>query len=213
MGRTLHAFAILLLWTGLALANGRPTGNGGGTTAHAKSSAPATHAQPHNTPRPASHGGHAAAPQHHATNNAHAAAPQHHASTKHAAAPEHHATRGHAPEHHASNNGHVAAREHRATGGGHVDHRSGPVHVSNGRYAFPGGVVRTYHPPVIREHYYVYGHRPTLIVENMEPVPGYMWTRGHWRWSGAEWLWAPGYYVVDPNFHVGVGVSVGVGID
>jgi hypothetical protein len=70
------------------------------------------------------------------------------------------------------------------------------VRVSNGRYVFPGGVVRTYRAPVIRAHYYNYYRRPALIVEPFEPVPGYAWIHGDWRWSGAEWLWVPGYWAV-----------------
>src|SRR5215470_17032234 len=58
------------------------------------------------------------------------------------------------------------------------------------------GVVRTYHAPVIRAHYYNYYRRPALIVETFEPVPGYAWIHGDWRWSGAEWLWVPGYWAV-----------------
>jgi hypothetical protein len=113
-------------------------------------------------------------------------------------------------------NGGPVVRDHRAYGGrGPVvrDHRSGPIHVANGRYAFPGGVVRTYHAPVIREHYYSYWRRPALIVESYEPVPGYMWTRGTWRWSGAEWVWGPGYWAVDPSWHVGVSVGASVEVE
>jgi hypothetical protein len=100
-------------------------------------------------------------------------------------------------------------RDHRSYGGGPVrDHRE-PIHVSNGRYMFPGGVVRTYQPPVIREHYYYYNRRPALIVENYEPVPGYLWMHGNWRWNGYEWLWVPGYWSVNPS----VGVSATVVVD
>jgi hypothetical protein len=94
--------------------------------------------------------------------------------------------------------GGVVVRDHRGPAGGGVvvrDHR-GPVHVSGGRYVFPGGVVRTYRAPVIRAHYHSYYRRPALIVESYDPVPGYVWMRGNWRWNGVEWLWVPGYWVV-----------------
>jgi len=52
--------------------------------------------------------------------------------------------------------------------------------------------------PVIREHYYNYRYRPSLIVEDYGPRPGYIWVRGHWAWDGAEWIWTPGYY--DPTY-------------
>ncbi len=48
--------------------------------------------------------------------------------------------------------------------------------------------------PVIREHYYSYRHRPSVVVENYGPRSGYVWVRGHWAWNGGEWIWAPGYY-------------------
>jgi hypothetical protein len=68
--------------------------------------------------------------------------------------------------------------------------------VSGGRYVFPGGQVRVVGSPVIRTHYYNYYSRPALIVEDYEPVPGYVWTRGNWRWNGGEWIWVPGYFAV-----------------
>ena len=54
--------------------------------------------------------------------------------------------------------------------------------------------------PVIRDHYYSYYHRPTVIFENYGPRPGYFWVSGHWYWSGYEWLWQPGHYQPDPNY-------------
>jgi hypothetical protein len=107
--------------------------------------------------------------------------------------------------------GGVAVRDHR---GGGYDH----VRVNNGRYVFPGGVVRVYQRPVIREHYYNVRVRPPLIVESYEPVPGYMWMAGSWGWGGAEWVWNPGYWAVAeqpapaPVVEGGVGISVGAGI-
>lgn len=124
--------------------------------------------------------------------------------------------------------GAVVVRDHRAPapvyhggggGGGAVvrDHR-GPavshVRVSNGRYMFPGGVVRTYRAPVIRTHYYDMRMRPPLIVESYEPVAGYAWVGGGWTWGGREWIWAPGYWAAaeTPVVTGGVGVSAGVTI-
>jgi hypothetical protein len=87
-------------------------------------------------------------------------------------------------------------RDHRGGyyGGGAV--ARGPVRVYGGRYTFPGGVVRVYNPPVIRAHYYNYYSRPALIVENYDPVPGYVWMHGSWSWNGGEWIWVPGYWSV-----------------
>ncbi|TMQ08212.1 MAG: hypothetical protein E6J90_41095 [Deltaproteobacteria bacterium] len=126
-------------------------------------------------------------------------------------------------DHRGAVGGGAVVRDHRgAVGGGAVvrDHRSyagrtvvrdhrGPVHITGGRYVFPGGVVRTYRAPVIRTHYYSYYHRPALIVETIEPVPGYFWMRGNWRWNGVEWLWLPGYWAVAT---APVGVSVGASV-
>lgn len=123
----------------------------------------------------------------------------------------------------------VVVRDHRAgrPEGGVVvrEHeRRGPVvthvRVTNGRYTFPGGVVRVYHRPVIREHYYNVHVRPPLIVESYEPVPGYVWMAGSWGWGGSEWVWNPGYWAVAeepapapaPVVQGGVGISVGAGI-
>jgi hypothetical protein len=108
--------------------------------------------------------------------------------------------------------GGAVVRDHRGYSGGTVvrDHR-GPVHVSGGRYVFPGGVVRTYRAPVIRAHYYNHYRRPALFVESYEPVPGYVWVRGNWLWSGVEWLWAPGYWAVG-SAPVSAGISVGAAV-
>jgi len=77
-----------------------------------------------------------------------------------------------------------------------------PVYVSNGRYVFHGGVSRAYVRPVIRTRYYDYRIRPQIIVENYDPVPGYVWVRGHWQWNGYEWIWASGYYAPDARIRV-----------
>lgn len=122
--------------------------------------------------------------------------------------------------------GGVASADHyrggRGRGGGVVvrDHRGGgpvarpvvvrqrrvvtraPVYVSNGRYVFAGGVSRTYVRPVIRQRYFDVRVRPTLIVENYEPTPGYVWVTGHWQWNGYEWLWVSGYYAPDTRYRV-----------
>jgi hypothetical protein len=113
-------------------------------------------------------------------------------------------------------------RDHRGPQGPVVVHeRRGPrehIRVANGRYVFPGGVVRVYHRPVIREHYYNVHVRPAVIVENYDPVPGYVWMRGEWTWGGSEWVWSPGYWAVAeepapaPVVTGGVGVSIGGGI-
>jgi len=130
-----------------------------------------------------------------------------------------------------ADHGRVVVRDHRAPapavvhggggyGGGPVvrDHR-GPapvahVRVDHGRYVFPGGVVRTYRAPVIREHYYNMHVRPALVVENYEPVPGYVWMRGGWTWGGAEWVWTPGYFAPasQPVVTGGVGVGFSAGV-
>ena len=104
--------------------------------------------------------------------------------------------------------GGVVVRDHRGYGGGPVYRGGGPVRVSGGRYMFPGGVVRVYNRPVIREHYYSYYRRPALIVENYDPVPGYVWMHGNWQWNGVEWIWAPGYWAVGGGVSVGASVVV-----
>ena len=130
-----------------------------------------------------------------------------------------------------ADHGRVVVRDHRAPapavvrggggyGGGPVvrDHR-GPapvahVRVDHGRYVFPGGVVRTYRQPVIREHYYNVHVRPPLLVESYEPVPGYVWMRGGWTWGGAEWVWTPGYWAAaqEPVVTGGVGIGFSAGV-
>ena len=103
-------------------------------------------------------------------------------------------------------------------GGGPVvrDHR-GPVvthvRVNNGRYMFPGGVVRTYRAPM-HARYYDVRVRPPILVESYEAVPGYMWMSGSWTWGGREWVWAPGYWAASeqPVVTGGIGFSAGVTI-
>lgn len=70
----------------------------------------------------------------------------------------------------------------------------------NNRFYFSGGTYRTYHRPVINVRYRDYYRRPALIVENYDPMPGYIWMAGAWSWNGYEWIWAPGHYEVDQNY-------------
>jgi hypothetical protein len=113
----------------------------------------------------------------------------------------------------------VIVRDHRGPGPVVREHR-GPVHVrvSNGRYVFPGGVVRVYRRPVIHEHYRNIHVRPAVIVESYDPVPGYVWVAGSWTWGGAEWVWNPGYWAVAeepapaPVVQGGVSIGIGAGI-
>jgi hypothetical protein len=94
--------------------------------------------------------------------------------------------------------------------------------MAGGRYVFPGGVVRVYHRPVIREHYRNRHVRPAIIVENYDPVPGYVWVAGSWTWGGSEWVWSPGYWAAAaepppppppaPVIRGGVGIHIGGGI-
>ncbi len=100
-------------------------------------------------------------------------------------------------------------------GGGH-GHRGNHVRVTNGRYMFPGGVVRVYRRPVIRARYYDMHVRPAMIVEAYDPVPGYMWMSGGWSWGGGEWVWTPGYWAAAaepaPVMQGGISVSAGISI-
>ncbi|NVB77493.1 MAG: BcpO-related WXXGXW repeat protein [Kofleriaceae bacterium] len=108
-----------------------------------------------------------------------------------------------------------AVRDHR-----HGGARVGHVRVSNGRYVFPGGVVRVYRRPVIRQRYYNVHVRPQVIVEHYDPVPGYMWVSGSWSWGGREWIWQPGYWAAaeapppppQPVIRGGISVSGGISI-
>lgn len=107
----------------------------------------------------------------------------------------------------------------------HRHHRHGPrvkhVRVNNGRYVFPGGVVRVYKRPVIRKRYRNRYVRPAVVVEHYDPVPGYVWVQGNWTWAGAEWVWTPGYWSVaayspppppPPTATMSGGISVKAGI-
>ena len=80
----------------------------------------------------------------------------------------------------------------------HVNRR--PVYVNNGYFRFGNGVTRVYNRPVIRHRYYDVRYRPQIIVQNVDPVPGYVWIQGSWNWNGYEWIWTDGYYAVDTNY-------------
>ena len=84
-------------------------------------------------------------------------------------------------------------------GGGYVSrpvYRGGGYVASRGYYGGYGYARRPIYmrAPVIREHYYNYYRRPTLVVENYAAMDGYVWVRGQWTWNGYEWIWAPGHY-------------------
>jgi hypothetical protein len=85
-------------------------------------------------------------------------------------------------------------------GGGRVYNNH--VYLGHGdRYYFNGGRdYRVYHRPVIRERYYDYRVRPRVIVENYDPMPGYVWIQGGWQWNGAEWQWFGGHYAVEGGY-------------
>lgn len=77
--------------------------------------------------------------------------------------------------------------------------RTRPV-FRNGGFYFAGGFHRNYVRPVINVRYRDYYRRPAVIVENYEPVNGYLWMAGQWQWSGYEWQWIPGHYEVDTRY-------------
>lgn len=79
--------------------------------------------------------------------------------------------------------------------------RSRPVFRNNTFY-FDGGYHRVYRAPVIRYRYRNYYQRPAVIVENYDPVPGYIWIAGNWQWNGYEWIWINGHYEVDASYEV-----------
>src|SRR5689334_22832637 len=125
---------------------------------------------------------------------------------------------------HRGGGGPVVVRDHRGGGGPVVVRGGGPrvryVRVTNGRYMFPGGVVRVYKRPKVRRYYDMHV-RPAVIVEQYDPVPGYIWVSGGWSWGGAEWVWTPGYWSVEasappppppPTATVQGGVTVSGGI-
>ena len=70
----------------------------------------------------------------------------------------------------------------------------------NNRFYFAGGNYQAYQRPVIRYRYRNYYQRPALVVENIQPVTGYIWVQGDWQWDGYEWQWMPGHYEVDAAY-------------
>jgi hypothetical protein len=101
--------------------------------------------------------------------------------------------------------GGVVVRDHRDYRRDRRDRRAvarNRVYVSNGRYVFSGGVSRSYVRPVIRHRYYDVRVRPRIIVENYDPVPGYVWVAGQWQWNGYEWSWMSGHYAPDTRYRV-----------
>jgi len=77
--------------------------------------------------------------------------------------------------------------------------RSRPTFRNNTFY-FGGGRSHVYRRPVIQYHYRNYYQRPSIIIENYDPVPGYVWVAGTWNWNGYEWMWVNGHYEVDGNY-------------
>jgi hypothetical protein len=70
----------------------------------------------------------------------------------------------------------------------------------NNRFYFAGGNYQTYNRPVIQYRYRNYYQRPALVVENIQPVSGYVWIQGDWQWDGYEWQWMAGHYEVDQSY-------------
>jgi hypothetical protein len=77
--------------------------------------------------------------------------------------------------------------------------RSRPT-FRNNRFYFAGGNYQTYQRPVIRYRYRNYYQRPAVVVENIQPVSGYIWIAGNWQWDGYEWQWIAGHYEVDQSY-------------
>lgn len=94
--------------------------------------------------------------------------------------------------------GHQRVDRSRWSGGVRVS-RTRPVYRNNTFY-FNGGYSHRYQRPVIRHRYYNYYQRPAIVVENYDPVPGYVWVAGQWDWNGYEWIWVNGHYEVDINY-------------
>lgn len=101
----------------------------------------------------------------------------------------------------------VVVRDHRWSERDHVRYeprreyvQRRPVYINRDRFQFDNGRYYTYHRPVIRQRYYDVRFRPQIIVENYDPVAGYIWIQGNWQWNGYEWIWMPGHYETDPNY-------------
>lgn len=78
-----------------------------------------------------------------------------------------------------------------------------PVRATNGYYQFHSGARYRYVRPVIHRRYFDYRVRPQIVVENYQPVTGYVWVPGQWQWNGYEWTWTSGYYQVDASYSAG----------
>jgi hypothetical protein len=74
-----------------------------------------------------------------------------------------------------------------------------PVYANNNRF-YVNGHYHNYYRPVIHTRYYNYRYRPQILVENYDPIPGYIWIQGGWNWNGYEWIWTSGHYQVDPAY-------------
>lgn len=145
------------------------------------------------------------------------------------------AGRGHRDHKHGGGGGKVVVRDHRSGPSQrpvvrdqrdqrHKRHGHGGKHVrvNNGRYVFPGGVVRVYKRPKVKR-YYDARVRPAIVVEHYDPVPGYVWVQGGWSWGGSEWIWTPGYWSAEavvvappppppPTVRGGISVNAGISI-
>ncbi|HWO20608.1 MAG TPA: hypothetical protein VNO30_17685 [Kofleriaceae bacterium] len=75
-----------------------------------------------------------------------------------------------------------------------------PIYVSNGYYQFHNGHRYRYSRPVIRQRHFDVRVRPQIIVENYQPMTGYIWVAGQWSWNGYEWSWVSGHYEADPSY-------------
>lgn len=82
-----------------------------------------------------------------------------------------------------------------------------PIYANNGRYHLHNGRTVVYRRPVVNVRYTDYRYRPTLLVENYETVPGYIWVAGNWQWSGYEWQWIDGHYEIDASYGYDDGYS------
>ncbi len=82
-----------------------------------------------------------------------------------------------------------------------------PIYNNNGRYRFHDGRTVVIRRPLSNVRYTNYRYRPSLLVENYENVPGYIWVSGSWQWNGYEWLWTSGHYEVDASYGYDDGYS------
>ena len=113
-----------------------------------------------------------------------------------------------APQHNAVVRDHREVRDFRGGGRDTIairDHRGweGGRGYYHNEVRFRGGERRPIFVsrPVIRERYYNYYRRPSLIVESYGAMPGYYWVRGQWTWDGYEWIWQPGHYQPDAAYY------------